>query len=191
MSEKTYQLLLELARGSGPVGEKLAVAIQAQMAGGQQQQQIPRSATSTWDTRYTDQRIMTLNPKVQPSAFAFINEVEAKLGFRLRVTQALRTIADQNALYAQGRTAPGNRVTKARGGQSYHNYGLALDVVEIELNGNVNWRKGDMPFWNSVAAIGISHGFDWGGNFKNGADLPHFEMTFGFTHQQLQNGATP
>jgi|GEM_PF-6653157 len=38
MSEKQLQILLEMARGSGPVGEKLAVAIEAQMAGGQKQQ---------------------------------------------------------------------------------------------------------------------------------------------------------
>lgn len=68
------------------------------------------------------------------------NEVESKHGIKLRVAQATRTIAQQNALYAQGRTAPGRIVTNAKGGESYHNYGLAIDVIEIK-NGKTNWKE--------------------------------------------------
>lgn len=45
------------------------------------------------------------------------------------VTEGFRSVARQNELYAQGRTRPGQIVTKARGGQSAHNYGLAVDVT--------------------------------------------------------------
>lgn len=90
----------------------------------------------TWDF-ITNQRIRTLHPKVQQSAIDFVNEVESKHGIKLRVAQATRAIAQQNALYDQGRTVPGKIVTNAKGGESYHNYGLAIDVVEIK-NGKAN-----------------------------------------------------
>ena len=138
----------------------------------------------TWDP-VTDKRIQTLHSKVQQHAFDFINDVEAQLNIKLRVTQALRTIAEQNTLYAKGRTSPGSIVTNARGGQSYHNYGLAIDVVEIRGN-TVNWNSN----WTAIARISSIHGFTWGGHWAT-PDKPHFQMAFGLTIQQLQNGSTP
>src|ERR1019366_5531638 len=52
----------------------------------------------------------------------------------IRVTQGLRTYAEQDALYAQGRTTPGRIVTNAKGGYSYHCFGLAIDCAP-SLNG--------------------------------------------------------
>lgn len=143
----------------------------------------------TWD-KHTNRRIKTLHPRVQPHAIAFINEVEEVLGIRLRVTQATRSIAEQDALYAQGRTAPGKIVTQAKGGSSYHNYSLAIDVVEIDVTGQPLWHPGDMAFWGAVAEVGKKNGFEWGGNWQN-VDLPHFQMPFGLTIQQLKNGTIP
>ena len=74
----------------------------------------------------TNRRIRELHPRLGIAARQFINTVEGELGIQLRITQGYRSIAEQDALYAQGRTAPGEIVTNARGGQSYHNYGLAL-----------------------------------------------------------------
>lgn len=150
----------------------------------QGQQQVQRSSKKTWDS-VTDRRILTLHPKVQQHAFDFINDVEAQLNIKLRVTQALRTIVEQNTLYAQGRTSPGGIVTYARGGQSYHNYGLAIDVVELRGN-TLIWQ----PNWQAISKIGIAKGFDWGGNWVN-KDWPHFQMTFGLTYAQLQSGIRP
>ncbi|WP_305953442.1 M15 family metallopeptidase [Paenibacillus sp. P32E] len=63
------------------------------------------------------------------------------------ITQGLRTIAEQDALYAQGRTKPGQIVTNARGRTSYHNFGLAVDFALLLPNGSsVSWdtaRDGD------------------------------------------------
>jgi hypothetical protein len=47
--------------------------------------------------------------------------------------QGVRTFAEQDALYAQGRTRKGLRVTNAKGGQSYHNYGLAADCALLTI----------------------------------------------------------
>ena len=70
-------------------------------------------------------------------------------GVECRIVQALRTKAEQDALYAQGRTAPGKIVTKAQGGHSMHNYGLAVDMVP-GLRGvtpwEPNWDENDPDF---------------------------------------------
>jgi RHS repeat-associated protein len=131
--------------------------------------------TSTWDP-VTDERIKQLDPRLQQPAFNFINNTEAQTNTQLRVVQGLRTVQEQNRLYQQGRTTPGNIVTNAKGGESYHNYGLALDVVVME-KGQPNWQK---PINQDIADIGIKEGFSWGGNWTGGfKDYPHFEMTFG------------
>ena len=43
-----------------------------------------------------------------------------------------RTMEEQAALYSLGRSAPGRIVTKAKAGESYHNYGLAFDWVPLK-----------------------------------------------------------
>ena len=98
------------------------------------------------------------------------------------ITSGYRSFAEQDALFAQGRdgdTRP--RVTNARGGQSWHNFGLAIDVVEIS-DGVAVW---DNPNWNLIGAIGRNHGFEWGGNWTGFVDRPHFQMTFDFTTTEL------
>ena len=67
----------------------------------------------------------------------------AAAGIPLTVTFTLRSMATQAALYAQGRTRPGPVVTNARAGHSFHNFGLALDVVPTELLALQRW--GDTP----------------------------------------------
>ncbi len=142
-------------------------------------------AKNTWDN-ITDQRILTLHQNVQGHAIAFINEVEDKLGIKLRVTDALRTDDEQNSLYAQGRTKPGLIVTGAKAGESYHNYGLAIDVVEITNSGNVNYSTN----WSAIEKIGVNNGFSWGGSWLK-PDKPHFQMNFGLSIKQLQRGSQP
>lgn len=132
-----------------------------------------------WDL-ITEQRIKMLHPLVRTPARAFINKA-AELGIKLRITAALRTFAQQNDLYAQGRTTPGKIVTNAEAGESYHNYGLAIDVVPI-VNGKADWNTD----WYRIAAIGKSFGFSWGGDWVSFKDKPHFQMTFGNTIADLQ-----
>ncbi|HEX5170960.1 MAG TPA: M15 family metallopeptidase, partial [Cyclobacteriaceae bacterium] len=136
----------------------------------------------TWDTP-TNRRIRELHPRLGIAAREFINSVENELGIQLRITQGFRSIEEQDALYAQGRTTPGEVVTNARGGQSYHNYGLAFDVVEM-VNGQANWNT-TMQNWNRIGAIAQRFGLEWGGTWTRFVDLPHFQMTFGHTIREL------
>ena len=137
------------------------------------------SVPTTWD-KATDRRIKTLHPLIQCDVANIINEAEATLGIKFRVSQALRTIAEQDALYAKGRTAPGGIVTNAKGGSSYHNYGLAFDVVIIR-NGQAVWKDSG---YRKLSSIAQKYGFFWGGNFKSLNDEPHFEKAFGRSTRQ-------
>lgn len=108
-----------------------------------------------------------------------------------RISQGLRTIAEQDALYAQGRTAKGKIVTNARGGSSYHNYGLAVDIVLIVDNKIASWEinkdfdKDGVPDWMEVVKIFKDAGWKWGGDFKSIKDYPHFEKSFGYSPAAL------
>lgn len=132
-----------------------------------------------WDV-LSETRINTLHPKVRDKAREFINKAE-KQNIKLRVASAYRSYAEQNDLYAQGRTKAGKIVTYAKGGQSSHNFGTAIDVVPI-VNGKADYNTD----WNKIATIGKSVGFAWGGDWTSFVDKPHFEMNFGNTLAQLQ-----
>ncbi len=134
----------------------------------------------TWDP-ITNERISKLDDRVQEPAANFINKVESELGIQLRVTDGYRSIGEQNELYQQGRTKPGSKVTNAKGGESYHNYGLAIDVVPME-NGQPNWDS----ISNEIGDIGKGFGFEWGGDWTT-KDLPHFQMTFGQSIESLKS----
>ena len=123
-----------------------------------------------WDS-YTIQRLNNLHPGIRQEATNFILAAQNE-GYPLRVTDTYRSFQDQAITYAQGRTLPGNIVTYAQPGESYHNYALALDVVEIDANGQPLW---DNPNWTIIGQIGKDHGFKWGGDFKNFKDWGHFE----------------
>ena len=128
----------------------------------------------TWD-RHTNSRVQSLQPAVKNAALNFVNEVQQSLNLKLRVTSAYRSIEEQDALFKQG------GVTKARGGQSYHNYGLAIDVCIISADG----KNADFNITNPIANIGKKLGFAWGGDWKGFVDKPHFEMTFGKSVRDL------
>lgn len=98
-----------------------------------------------------------------------------KQGIYVGVAQAYRSIDEQNALYAQGRTVRGNIVTNARGGQSNHNFGVAVDFFLYD--GNITKAKWvvDADFRKVVVEM-KKQGFDWGGDWTSFYDAPHFEL---------------
>ena len=82
---------------------------------------------TTGDT-YTLARIDLLHPKLREEVRKIYSEI-LQSNLQIRITDTLRSFDEQAKLYAQGRTAPGKIVTKAKPGQSYHNYGLAVDFA--------------------------------------------------------------
>lgn len=135
----------------------------------------------TWDF-HSDRRIAKLHPNIRAKAKEFIIRAKKELGIKLRVTSSLRTFDEQEKLYNKGRTEKGKIVTNAKAGESYHNYGLAIDVVEIK-DGKALW---DNPNWDKIAELGKSIGFEWGGDWRGFTDKPHFQYSFGYSTAQLK-----
>ena len=103
-------------------------------------------------------------------------EMLAQEGITIRVVQGLRTWAEQDALYAQGRTVPGKIVTNAKGGQSWHNYGCAVDCAPMNPDGTVDWDASH-PQWKRMEVVGVSLGLTSGANWVRLVDAPHFQLT--------------
>ncbi|NLR60688.1 M15 family metallopeptidase [Chitinophaga polysaccharea] len=127
-------------------------------------------------------RAQLLHPIIRDTVISTLEGLKLPPGVQVRITQSLRTFAEQDKLYAQGRSAPGQKVTNARGGESLHNFGLAFDFVLL-INGQVSWTVDEN--WKKVAAVFKEQGFSWGGEWKSIKDYPHLEKSFGYSWQQL------
>ncbi len=125
------------------------------------------------------ERIALLHPKARGLFTDFITKAENELGVTIRVVQGTRTFAEQQAIYDQGRTKPGKIVSNAKPGSSFHNYGLAVDLVEIKPDG-ANWN---FPYAKLIPFM--PPGMKWGGSFRTFKDMPHFEVAFGKTWREL------
>lgn len=115
-------------------------------------------------------RLKLVHPELQKRVTAFFAKLETQ-GLLPRITQGLRTIDEQNALYAQGRTKKGEIVTNAKGGQSYHNYGYAVDIAFIKSDGSIDFNVSP-----TIGMLGESCGLEWGGNWSAFKDMPHFQL---------------
>jgi peptidoglycan LD-endopeptidase CwlK len=121
----------------------------------------------------------------------------AEKGIVILITDDFRSAEDQDRLYEQGRTAAGNIVTHARGGESFHNFGLAIDFAIKTPSENVIWdmqydgNQNGKPDWDEVVELAKALGFEWGGDWAQFKDYPHLQMNFGLTLSDLQNGKRP
>ena len=133
----------------------------------------------------------SLDSYVASLAQQFINLCTAN-GINVVIVEAFRSWNEQDTLYTQGRTQPGDIVTDAMGGDSYHNWGLAFDCAPAE-NGQINWN--DIAAFNKMGSFGQQVGLEWGGNWTSYdiaiVDLPHYQYTFGLSTEQLLNGVRP
>lgn len=130
----------------------------------------PAVAIDPVDAR-SEKVIATLLPEVRPIARMLVQKA-AQAGVRIKILSGLRTYAEQDALFAKGRTAPGPKVTNARGGYSNHNFGIAFDVGVFEGARYL----GESPKYRAVGALGADLGLEWGGNWKTLVDQPHFQL---------------
>ncbi|WP_042195865.1 M15 family metallopeptidase [Paenibacillus camerounensis] len=142
-------------------------------------------------------RLKGLHPAVSAAADKLIEHCYT-CGVPVLITQGLRTFTEQDRLYAQGRTSAGNIVTNARGGYSFHNYGLAVDFALLLPDGSsASWdmkRDGDRDGtadWQEVVQQAKALGFEWGGDWSSFKDYPHFQMSFGLTIADLLAGVQP
>jgi peptidoglycan LD-endopeptidase CwlK len=136
---------------------------------------VGSSAPATADVDHTNARsekvIATLFPEVKPYARALFFKAKAN-GIAINIISGTRTFAEQDALYAIGRTKPGEIVTKARGGYSNHNFGIAFDVGVFEGKDYIR----ESPKYAAVGVLGQELGLEWGGSWKSFPDRPHFQL---------------
>jgi peptidoglycan LD-endopeptidase CwlK len=144
--------------------------------------------------------LQTLDPKAHEffqQFYNLANATAATLGCRYVMTSGNRTYAEQDALYAQGRTARGPKVTNAVGGQSNHNFGIAADFsvfreklwleAEDEDGGNGANRALARKVHKACSVHAAACGLEWGGNWKSIVDEPHYEIRTGLTLAQKRN----
>ena len=140
----------------------------------------------------TLERIKLLHPKLRDEANDIYDEICEALNGRAicRFAYTLRTFAEQDGIYAQGRTKPGKIVSNAKGGLSLHNYGLAVDIVLIVDGKEASWDvkkdfDGDgKSDWLEIVTIFKQHGWECGIDWKF-VDAPHFQKSFGYSVREL------
>lgn len=155
-------------------------------------------------------RVQLLHPKIRDEVKWLIEKAELGLppDLAIRVVQGFRTFAEQDILYSLGRTKVnpdgktaskplGNIVTNARGGYSYHNYGLSIDFAILEDKDNnstydeLSWDikrdkdKDGTADWLEVVNMFESSGYIWGGKWSSIKDYPHLQKIFGYKETQL------
>jgi peptidoglycan L-alanyl-D-glutamate endopeptidase CwlK len=137
--------------------------------------------------KITTQRIALLHPSVREEMTTIVNKCNELLTGRaqLRISEGLRTFAEQDALFAKR-----PKVTKAKGGQSVHNYGFAVDIVLI-IDGKTaswdtvkDWDGDKISDWDECVKVFADHGWSWGGNWTSFKDMPHFDK-IGFNNWRV------
>lgn len=135
--------------------------------------------------------ITALHPQLQQKIYE-LRQLCEKNGLKIGIGECLRTAAEQDALYAQGRTKPGNRITNARGStySSQHQWGIAFDFYRNDGAGAFNTAGN---FFERAGALAKSIGLGWGGDWKSPVDKPHLYLPqWGSTTVQLrQKYGTP
>jgi peptidoglycan L-alanyl-D-glutamate endopeptidase CwlK len=129
-------------------------------------------------------KLNLLHPKIRQAALeAYAEAVKATpVDVHPIIDQTYRSFEESDKLYQQGRTTPGEIVSNAKPGQSYHNYAMALDF-HLQVNGKDVWDVDHN--WMIVVNIFKSYGFQWGGDFQNFKDYPHLENKLGHNWRDL------
>ena len=135
--------------------------------------------------------LQELIPCVRDRVYTFITMCDME-AIDLLVTSTYRDNESQNALYAQGRTAPGAIVTNARAGESFHNYRCAVDVVPLR-GGKPVWSTSgsDWALWSRIGELGTLAGLEWAGNWTSFKEYAHFQYTGGLSLSDLKSGKIP
>ncbi len=175
---KFWQRLLKLAGYyTGAIDGIRGVLQEAAETKWEQAEYKAKQEFGVYDER-SEKNIATLLPAAQRVAREWLSKAVPegkKNGFAVKIIGGTRTYAEQEALYAQGRTKKGAKVTNARGGYSWHNFGLAFDFGLFSPSGQTYF--GNSKFYKELGklAVGIPN-TTWGGTWKNPVDEPHIQL---------------
>jgi len=123
-------------------------------------------------------KLLGVHPDLQEKVHRILDAMTV-LGLEMRVTDGLRTIEQQQALYALGRSKPGKIVTNADGvvHRSNHqvhadDFGHAVDCT-FWVDGTPSWAE-DLQ-WRLYGEMAKALGLKWGGDWSK-PDKPHIEL---------------
>lgn len=148
----------------------------------------------TYSSR-NESAISTLDPATAVKVRQLLEKLK-EIGEDVLITDGYRTVSEQNALYAQGRTKAGKIVTNAYGYDSMHTHGVAIDLVPVGPLGIPLSKRNKLEWaatnrYRNIAAIAKHFGFEWGGDWSSFPDKPHFQYTQGLTILDLKKGKRP
>lgn len=134
----------------------------------------------------TEKNLATLHSKAQTKARLFMTRAIPEMsshGVDIRIISGTRSYKEQDALYAKGRTAPGPKVTNARGGYSFHNFGIAWDIGLFRGDRYLE----ESPLYALCGKIGRERGLEWGGDWRSSQDEPHFQIPTGLSLAEMRS----
>ena len=121
-------------------------------------------------------RLSDTEAALQLAYACLLADFRDQTGHDLLLTCTERTVEEQAALYAKGRTAPGGIVTQLDGTirKSKHNAHPARAVdVAVVINGKVSW---DPAQYAPLGPLAERYGLIWGGTWDTFKDYPHLEL---------------
>jgi D-alanyl-D-alanine dipeptidase len=128
----------------------------------------------------SEARLAEVHPKVAELVRSMADRLAVE-SITVRVTQGLRSWAQQQTIWLEGRDEAGNIVdpskvvTNAPPGHSWHSFGLAVDLAPFE--GNIPDWNVTHPAWKRIVEIGESLGLTAGAEWHHPVDEPHFQLT--------------
>ncbi len=139
--------------------------------------------------KLNEKRLATLHPHAWAVFERFIDDMAKDWDIRIFVTDALRTYAKQQELYNIGRETQAKIVTNAKPGQSWHNFGRAIDVAFYK-NGQITWNgmENEVDLWAFIGGEAGKRGITWSGNWTGFSERCHFEYTQGETLDEMRKG---
>ena len=124
--------------------------------------------------------VKQLHPDLQKK-ITQLQDLCKKNDIKIGISECLRTVAEQDSLYAKGRTKPGNKVTNCKGStySSMHQWGVAFDfylIMDVDGDGKTSddAYNNASKLFDKVGKLGQSIGIQWGGYWKYHVDKPHF-----------------
>jgi hypothetical protein len=137
------------------------------------------SKISTGDKR-ADENIASLDPRVQDQMKALVLELRLRYGIDVRggFLGGFRTYAEQDEIFARG-------ASRAKGGQSNHNFAIAMDVAIYE-NGKYLSKGTEWQYATYGKIAKEKRGLMWGGDWKSFFDPTHVEYKHNLTMKQLR-----
>ena len=125
----------------------------------------------------TKERLDTLTPEFQKIITELL-EIGYKNNMSPQISCGYRSSEEQAALFDQGRTKPGARITNCRPYQSMHQYKIAADLFFL-VDGKADFaQKNYRLLWDLACKVGLDKkGLVWSGSWVGSLkESAHFQL---------------